>query len=63
MARIKRSALSRVRKNVLFKRVSGFFLGRGQRMLATDQGEYPLLETRRIVLQHPPTQGEEPHHG
>lgn len=28
MARIKRSALSRVRKNVLFKRVSGFFLGR-----------------------------------
>ena len=28
MARIKRAALSRVRKNVLFKRVSGFFLGR-----------------------------------
>ncbi|HND31463.1 MAG TPA: 50S ribosomal protein L20 [Myxococcota bacterium] len=28
MARIKRAALSRVRKNVLFKRVKGFFLGR-----------------------------------
>lgn len=30
MARVKRSALSRVRKNVLFKRASGFFLGRGR---------------------------------
>ena len=28
MARIKRSALSRVRKNRLYKRVSGFFQGR-----------------------------------
>lgn len=28
MARIKRAQLSRVRKNRLFKRVSGFFLGR-----------------------------------
>jgi len=28
MARIKRSALSRVRKNRLYKRVKGFFLGR-----------------------------------
>jgi large subunit ribosomal protein L20 len=28
MARVKRAALSRVRKNVLFKRVKGFFLGR-----------------------------------
>jgi len=30
MARIKRSALSRVRKNVLFKRIRGFFLGRSR---------------------------------
>jgi large subunit ribosomal protein L20 len=30
MARIKRAALSRVRKAVLFKRASGFFLGRGR---------------------------------
>ncbi len=28
MARIKRSALSRVRKNRLYKRVKGFFIGR-----------------------------------
>jgi len=28
MARVKRAALSRVRKNVLFKRLKGFFLGR-----------------------------------
>ena len=26
------------------------FLGYGQRMLTTDTGEYPLLETRRIEL-------------
>jgi large subunit ribosomal protein L20 len=30
MARVKRAALSRVRKNVLYKRTSGFFLGRGR---------------------------------
>lgn len=29
----------------------GFFLGMGQRMLATDQGEYPLLEVREIVFE------------
>ncbi|MBM4369103.1 MAG: 50S ribosomal protein L20, partial [Deltaproteobacteria bacterium] len=28
MARIKRAALSRVRKNRLYKRVKGFFIGR-----------------------------------
>jgi type VI secretion system protein ImpE len=26
------------------------FLGLGQRLLATDQGEYPLLEIRQLVL-------------
>jgi type VI secretion system protein ImpE len=28
----------------------GFFAGCGQRMFATDAGEYPLLDTRRIVF-------------
>lgn len=28
----------------------GFSLGRGQRILATDSGEYPLLECRRIEI-------------
>jgi type VI secretion system protein ImpE len=31
----------------------GFFIGLGQRMLATDQGEYPLLELRELILQQP----------
>jgi len=31
--------------------VSGLFVGLGQRMLATDQGEYPLLGIREISLQ------------
>jgi len=30
MARIKRAALSRVRKNALYRRTSGFFLGRAR---------------------------------
>jgi type VI secretion system protein ImpE len=29
-----------------------FFVGIGQRMLATDQGEYPLLEIREVSLDH-----------
>ncbi|MEA3277953.1 MAG: type VI secretion system accessory protein TagJ [Pseudomonadota bacterium] len=29
---------------------SGLFVGLGQRMLATDAGEYPLLQTRRVEL-------------
>ena len=31
------------------------YVGLGQRMFATDQGEYPLLETRKIVLNAPKT--------
>jgi type VI secretion system protein ImpE len=30
-----------------------FFLGMGQRMLATDQGEFPLMEVREVILDHP----------
>ncbi len=33
-----------------------FFLGTGQRMLATDQGEYPLMEIREVHLDHPSDQ-------
>jgi type VI secretion system protein ImpE len=35
-----------------------FFIGIGQRMLATDQGEYPLLEIRQVSLEHPDSQHE-----
>jgi type VI secretion system protein ImpE len=40
------------------------FVGVGQRMLATDQGEYPLLEIREIVLDHNSSpNAEEDSHG
>jgi protein involved in temperature-dependent protein secretion len=29
-------------------------VGEGQRMLATDAGEYPLLDIRTLVFQHHP---------
>lgn len=35
------------------------FIGRGQRMLATDQAEYPILSTREIVLGPPLTDEEQ----
>lgn len=39
-------------------------LGIGQRMLATDQSEYPLLEIREVSLDHSDSQPEEkPQHG
>lgn len=31
----------------------GFFLGQGQRLFATDAGEYPLLETLVVKFNHP----------
>lgn len=34
------------------ERAPGLFTGLGQRMLATDAGEYPLLDVRTIVLHH-----------
>jgi len=41
-----------------------FFIGFGQRMLATDQGEYPLLELRELIIQQPAgTPGEDPQNG
>lgn len=36
-----------------------FYLGTGQRMLASDQGEFSLLEVRQVILNHPhPTGGQ-----
>lgn len=40
---------------------SDVFVGRGQRMWATDTGEYPLLQTRRIELDHPDASESEDH--
>lgn len=43
---------------------NNLFMGIGQRMLATDQGEYPLLEIREVFLDHFDSQPEEdPQHG
>ena len=40
------------------------FVGVGQRMLTTDQGDYPLLEIREVLLNHSDSQPEEnPPHG
>jgi type VI secretion system protein ImpE len=38
------------RKTAWTEHEGGHYLGRGQRILATDQAEYPLLECRRINL-------------
>ncbi len=38
------------RRTEWMARGADLFLGHGQRMLTTDAGEYPLLETRRIEL-------------
>jgi type VI secretion system protein ImpE len=40
----------------------GLFVGAGQRMLATDAGEYPLMEIRRIEFDEP-SETAEPAHG
>ncbi len=43
---------------------NNLFFGVGQRMLTTDQGEYPLLEIREVFLDHSDSQPEEnPPHG
>ncbi|MEZ4652687.1 MAG: type VI secretion system accessory protein TagJ [Candidatus Eisenbacteria bacterium] len=45
--------LKMARKTEWIDRGEGFFEGSGLRMLATDQGEYPLLEIREIRLDSP----------
>lgn len=57
----KDAAIRLARKTDWQEHGAGWFLGLGQRMFATDAGEYPLLETRQIVLGEPPsTTAEEP---
>jgi len=55
------------RKTEWAEHEGGHFIGLGQRMLATDEGEHPLLEVRSIVLDHEdhpeasePTEAESP---
>jgi len=48
----KDSALQMSRKTVWRDVGNNFFVGMGQRMLATNQGEYPLLEIRELVFDH-----------
>jgi type VI secretion system protein ImpE len=49
----KDAAICLARKTDWQEYAAGWFLGLGQRMFATDAGEYPLLETRQIVLGEP----------
>jgi type VI secretion system protein ImpE len=53
------SAIRMSRKTGWLQPESDVFIGLGQRLLATDSGEYPLLEVREIALQTGP---EEPAH-
>ena len=53
-------ALRLARKTEWIGREGGLYIGMGQRMLATDQGEYALLDTRKVELRHPGLEGGEP---
>lgn len=44
--------LALARKTEWHDRGSEFFVGTGQRVFSTDTGDYPILETRRIVINH-----------
>jgi len=48
-------AIRLARKTDFIDKPSGSCFGLGQRMLATDAGEFPLLQVRRIVLNNAPT--------
>lgn len=48
------SRIAMARRTVWVERGTDFFVGLGQRMLATEAGEYPLLETRRVELDSAP---------
>lgn len=47
------SMIRLARRTAWTEKPGGLFLGLGQRMLATDGGEYSLLEVRRIALDQP----------
>ena len=40
--------------------IAGTYLGSGQRMLATNAGEYPLFEIREVCFDASPTAAPEP---
>lgn len=46
-------ALALARRSEWDERSEGWFLGRGQRMLATDAGEFALMDVRRIAFAAP----------
>jgi len=48
--------LRRARKTLWMERPGGLFVGLGQRMLATDEGEYAIMSVREITLR--PGEGE-----
>jgi len=50
------------RKTDWHEAAPGLHVGMGQRMLATDAGEYPLMEIRKIVFDEP-LAAAEPAHG
>jgi len=50
------------RKTDWSEAAAGLYVGMGQRMLATDAGEYPLMEIRKITFDEPLTAAE-PAHG
>ena len=50
--------LALARKTAWDEVTAGVFHGSGQRVLATDRGEYPLLDVRHIVLAENPGDGE-----
>ncbi len=46
-------AIRLARKTEWTERPGGLFVGAGQRLLATNEGEHPLLQTRLVVLDQP----------
>ena len=44
--------LALARKTEWHDRGGEFFVGTGQRVFSTDAGDFPILETRHIVINH-----------
>jgi len=59
------NAIRLARKTEWIEQPGELYLGLGQRMFATDEGEFPLLQIRQIDLDHPETdqQGGETNNG
>ncbi|UCG49917.1 MAG: tetratricopeptide repeat protein [Phycisphaerales bacterium] len=52
------SAIRLGRKTEWIEREGGLYIGLGQRMFATDDGEFPLLQIRQIDLESPETDAQ-----